>query len=90
MNANTNVDRVTNFNVEEDSIQLWLIRELLFWHCFHPPTSWFGSVIVYNPTNGDLSYDQLGATPVVRFAKLSPNLALKAGNFKYGRSRICP
>ena len=30
MNANTNVDRVTDFNVEEDSIQLWLIRPV--WH----------------------------------------------------------
>jgi Ca2+-binding RTX toxin-like protein len=88
LDANTNVDRVTDFNVDEDSIELWpspfffislyCVQGPLYPSLFHIGTGII-TTINYNPISGALYY-KFGST-AVRFATLSPNLALRADNF---------
>jgi serralysin len=99
LDANTNVDRLTDFNVAEDSIQLREFPFVFIWFfClrtgplppffFHIGTS-NSSYINYNPVSGALNYAVSGG--YVRFATLPPNLALSADNFFVVRSRrVCP
>ena len=95
LNSSTNVDRIRDFDVAEDSIGLsyrafpvftaWPDGHYLPAQNFLVGTSathsWFQ--FVYNPETGSLYYDYDGSGPgqAVRFAKLSPNLALTSGNF---------
>jgi Ca2+-binding RTX toxin-like protein len=95
LDARTNVDRVTDFNVEEDVITLGERFPALFSYCEwgFPLYPWLFHVgaaattplhfIVYNPASGGVFYDSDGSgpTPAVRFATLSPNLALTSSDF---------
>lgn len=91
LNGSTNVDRVTDFTVAEDSFWLSYRAFPALFRCsiFYPyldagmlhigasaTTDWHR--IVYNPSTGGLFYDSDGSgpTPAVRFARLSPGLAL--------------
>ena len=98
LNASTNVDRVTDFNVSEDLIVLVYSAFLAFVYSdttlvrplnpssFHIGTSATAPLhrIVYNPQTGALYYDNDGSkpTPAVHFATLSPHLALTSDNFE--------
>jgi Ca2+-binding RTX toxin-like protein len=91
LNGSTNVDRVTDFTVGGDSFWLSYRAFPALFRCsiFYPyldagmlhigasaTTDWHR--IVYNPSTGGLFYDSDGSgpTPAVRFARLSPGLAL--------------
>jgi Ca2+-binding RTX toxin-like protein len=95
LNASTNVDRLTDFNVSEDRIALHYTAFPAFtWSSgggslegskFHVGA--FATTashrIVYNKESGALLYDPDGAgrAQAVRFATLPAHLALTSGNF---------
>ena len=103
LDANTNVDRVTDFNVAEDSLRLAEFAFYELYGCcggtggaglcvsgpllsaqFHIGASATkpSHRIVYNPVSGALKYYPYGSLGLaVRFATLSPNLALRRDNF---------
>lgn len=105
LNASTNVDRVTDFTVEEDSFWLSYRAFPAFLRCslfnpyldarvFHIGASATTDLhrIVYNPSSGGLYYDSDGSgpTPAVRFARLSPDLALTNFDFLVHSRTLCP
>src|SRR5262245_15683022 len=105
LNASTNVDRVTDFTVGEDWFWLSYRAFPAFTRCtnddpwLHPSKFHIGAAattashrIVYNPSKGDLYYDSDGSgpTPAVRFAKLSPDLALRSDDFVVISRTMCP
>ena len=105
LNASTNVDRVTDFTVGEDSLWLWYRAFPAFLRCtafnpfldgrvFHIGGSATTPLhrIVYNPSTGGLYYDSDGSgpTPAVRFARLSPDLALTKYDFLVQSRTLCP
>jgi Ca2+-binding RTX toxin-like protein len=106
LNATTNVDHLTDFDVREDKILLYYRAFPAFTHStmmlgasqFHVGVSatTVSQRIVYNPTSGGLSYDADGTGPVaaVRFARLSAHLALTSKNFaiwpQCGGRILCP
>ena len=95
LNASTNVDRLTDFNVSEDRIALHYTAFPAFtWSSgggllegskFHVGASATTTShrIVYNPESGALLYDLDGSGPAqaVRFATLPAHLALTSRNF---------
>ena len=105
LNASTNVDRVTDFTVGEDSLWLWSRVFPAFLKCTASNPFLDGRVfhiggssttplhrILYNPSTGGLYYDSDGSgpTPPVRFARLSPDLALTNHDFLVNSRTICP
>lgn len=92
LNAETNVDTIRNYEVEEDRIVLdrGVFTNLgpgsvLLASEFHigPNATEPDQRILYNPTTGALLYDANGSEPgqAVRFAALDPNLALTNTDF---------
>jgi Ca2+-binding RTX toxin-like protein len=95
LDASTNVDRIRDFDVEEDTIGLsyrafpvftnvvdpWLWPDQVV---VGPSATRSGFQFVYNPETGTLSYDHdgTGPKPAKEFAKLPPNLALTSQNFR--------
>ena len=106
LNASTNVDRVTDFTVGVDSLVLWWTVFPAFTRCdglnapdLAPSRLHIGASattdshrIVYNPNSGALSYDSDGSGPTaaVRFATLSPDLALTGDDFRILSRTACP
>ena len=105
LNASTNVDRVTDFAVGIDSLELLYTVFPAFILCDYDASPRLSRSrlhigasatteahrIIYHPKSGDLDYDSDGSGPIaaVRFAKLSPDLALTGDDF-YIFSRLCP
>ncbi len=91
LNASANVDTITDFNVADDVIWLsgaifkGLADGVLAGGAFRKGTSAADSSdrIIYDPTNGKISYDADGAggKSAVEFAILSKNLALTNADF---------
>ncbi len=106
LNVDTNVDRLTDFNVLEDSLVLWWTAFPAFTRCegSNPPAlapsrlrigasaTTDSHRIVYNPNSGALNYDSDGSgpTPAVRFATLSTDLALTGDDFRIVSRTLCP
>jgi Ca2+-binding RTX toxin-like protein len=106
LNGTTNVDRVTDFTVGVDSLVLWWLAFPAFVRCdglnapdLAPSRLHIGVSattdshrIVYNPNSGALNYDSDGSgpTPAVRFATLSPDLALTGDDFRIFSRTSCP
>jgi len=92
-NAKTNVDKITDFNVRDDTVALdnsifkavgadgWLAAS-----AFHTGTAAHDANdrVIYNPNTGALIYDYNGnaAGGSVQFATLSPNLSLTHADFQ--------
>ena len=106
LNAGTNVDRVTDFSVLEDTLVLWYTAFPAFIRCdgtaepnLAPSRLRIGASattdshrIVYNPNSGALNYDSDGSgpTPAVRVATLSTDVALTGDDFRIVSRSICP
>ena len=94
LNASSNVDRLPDFNVAEDTIVLnyrafprfvFGMFDTLSPNRFHIGSTATQSThyVLYNPVNGALLYDGDGNGPLaaVRFATVAPNLLLTYANF---------
>ncbi|MDX2277039.1 MAG: calcium-binding protein [Hyphomonadaceae bacterium] len=92
LNSSTNVDRIADYNVAADTIQLEnAIFKTLAAGALNPNAFWKGGSahdandrIIYNATTGALFFDQdgTGAThAAIKFATLSPGLNLTAADF---------
>lgn len=86
-----NVDKITDFNVVDDTIHLNdVVFTKLKWGQLASQAFWIGSAahdrddrIIYNNKTGDLLYDAdgTGSTAAVKFANLSAGLKLTAADF---------
>jgi serralysin len=91
LNATTNVDRILDFSVVDDTIAIDNAKftglasgNLLAGHFFIGAAAHDGNDrIIYNATNGALMFDRdgTGAIAAVRFATLDAGLALTAADF---------
>lgn len=91
LNASTNKDTITDFNVVADTIRLenaiftGLAAGTLVASAFHTGTAAADSLdrIIYNKTTGALLFDKdgLGGAAAVQFATVTPNLALTNADF---------
>ncbi|NGN43476.1 hypothetical protein G6N74_20605 [Mesorhizobium sp. CGMCC 1.15528] len=89
--GSTNIDRITDYVAADDTIRLddsvfaGLSLGKLAASAFHVGTSAHDASdrIIYNKTTGDLWFDKdgLGGAAAVKFATLTPGLALSAGEF---------
>ncbi|RFC63200.1 hypothetical protein DY251_21205 [Mesorhizobium denitrificans] len=91
-NARTNIDKITDFNVRDDTIALdnSIFKAIgvdgaLASSAFHTGTGAHDANdrVIYNPNTGALIYDSNGnaAGGAVQFATLSPNLSLTHSDF---------
>ncbi|NGN43477.1 type I secretion C-terminal target domain-containing protein [Mesorhizobium sp. CGMCC 1.15528] len=89
--GSTNIDRITDYVAADDTIRLddsvfaGLSLGKLAASAFHVGTSAHDASdrIIYNKTTGDLWFDKdgIGGAAAVKFATLTPGLALSAGEF---------
>jgi Ca2+-binding RTX toxin-like protein len=97
LDGSTNVDRITDFDLEEDEILLvyklpwnWDLMDVFAPRLapsrfiVGPSATTTEHRIVYNPENGTVYHDSDGSgpAPAVPFAKVSPNLALTYRHFR--------
>ncbi|WP_281354020.1 calcium-binding protein [Mesorhizobium zhangyense] len=87
----TNIDKINDYNPAQDTIQLdtkyftGLVAGWLAAGAFHTGTGAHDATdrIIYNATTGDLLFDKdgPGGAPALKFALLSPGLAMTANDF---------
>ncbi|NGN43480.1 calcium-binding protein [Mesorhizobium sp. CGMCC 1.15528] len=89
--GSTNIDKINDYNPAQDTIQLdtkyfaGLVTGWLAAGAFHTGTGAHDATdrIIYNATTGDLLFDKdgLGGVAAMKFATLSPGLAMTANDF---------
>ncbi|NGN44929.1 calcium-binding protein [Mesorhizobium sp. CGMCC 1.15528] len=89
--GSTNIDKVNDYNVAQDTVQLengvftGLAAGWLSAGAFHTGAGAHDASdrIIYNATTGDLLFDKdgLGGAAAIKFATLSPGLAMTASDF---------